>query len=163
VDAKGRLVIVGEAFTDGNIVGKWFINRLLGNGGTDASFNAGQPLQFTPGGSSQLYYPAVCCVALQGDGRIVVGGSANRADNMNKFFAVVRLKDDGTGDTTFFGGDVAGGELSPQGNVVTDSPRAMVIVPGGIIVGGATTVSGGEVRFSAAKVSIDTLYANGFE
>jgi hypothetical protein len=39
----------------------------------------------------------------------------------------------------------------------------MVIVPGGIVVGGSTTASGGEIRFSAAKVGIDLLYADGFE
>jgi uncharacterized delta-60 repeat protein len=162
VDQKGRLVIVGEAFPDGNVTGKWFVDRLLGSGGVDMTFNGGQPRQFTLPGSPQGY-PAACCVALQSDGRIVVAGSGPR-DNVNKYLAIARFMDDGSFDSSFgdqFG--YMGGEMSSAANVLTDSPRAMVIVPGGIVVGGSTTVSGGEIRFSAAKVRIDLLYADGFE
>jgi len=39
----------------------------------------------------------------------------------------------------------------------------MVIVPGGVVVGGGTQVTGGEVRYSVTKVRIDPLFASGFE
>ena len=53
--------------------------------------------------------------------------------------------------------------MSPQPDAEDDLPRAMVIVPGGIVIGGSTTVVGGENHFSATKVSIDPLFASGFE
>ncbi len=53
--------------------------------------------------------------------------------------------------------------MSPQPDSQSDSPQSMVIMPGGIVMGGATTVTGGEIRFSATKVLIDALFASEFE
>ena len=67
-------------------------------------------------------------------------------------------------DSGFGGGGQSYGDMSPEApNVTTDAHGAMVIVPGGIVVGGFTQANGGEEEFSAAKERIDLLYADDFE
>ena len=71
---------------------------------------------------------------------------------------------DGSFDGSFGGGGQSYGDMSPEApNAVSDAPESMVIVPGGIVVGGYTVVTSGEVRFSAAKERIDLLFADDFE
>ena len=49
-----------------------------------------------------------------------------------------------------------------QANVVTDTPRSLVIVPGRVIIGGSTGISS-ETRFTATGMQIDLLFAADFE
>jgi len=51
---------------------------------------------------------------------------------------------------------------STQANVVTDTPTSLVIVPGRIVIGGSTSISG-ELRFTATGMQIDLLFAGDFE
>jgi hypothetical protein len=39
----------------------------------------------------------------------------------------------------------------------------MVIMPGGIVIGGSTNITGGETRFVATKMRTDLLFADDFE
>jgi uncharacterized delta-60 repeat protein len=162
-DKQGRLVFAGYARTDNVNGSEWLVNRLLGGGATDASFNNGQPQQFTIFDSSQLYYPAAFCVALQRDGRIVVAGTKDRATSVPKYFATARFLGDGTFDYSYGGGGQAFGDMSSRADSMSDYPDSMVVVPGGIVIGGTTHASGPVQGFSVTKVQIDLLFGSDFE
>ena len=162
-DKQGRLVLVGYARTDGAYGTEWLVNRLLGGGATDASFNNGQPQQFTIVGSSTAYYPSASCVALQRDGRIVVAGTMDRAAGTAKYFAMARFWENGAFDPSWGGGGQSYGDMSNRPDPMSDYPNSMVIVPGGIVLGGTTHASGGVEGFSATKVQIDLLFGSDFD
>ena len=99
-DAKGRLVFVGSAKIDGG-GSKWLVNLLLGGGAGDASFNGGQPQQFTIDSTSTSSNPQACCVALQTDGKIVVSGNLTRplpGNTYGYYFGMARFYDTGVFD-----------------------------------------------------------------
>lgn len=163
-DKKGRLVIAGLAMFDSIGSGKWLVNRLLGGGATDTSFNGGQPQQFTIVSSSVANGPQACCVALQSDNRIVVAGTMDRPGGSGYYFALSRFFDNGAFDPTFGGGGQSYGDMSSQApNVTSDFPESLVMVPGGMAVAGYTGVTSNESRFSATRVRIDLLLAADFE
>ena len=64
-----------------------------------------------------------------------------------------------------YGGNVQSyGDMSPLTNDFrSDAPRSMVIVPGGVVIGGSTTLDGFVTGFSATKIRIDPLFAADFE
>jgi uncharacterized delta-60 repeat protein len=162
-DEKGRLLFAGTtSLTVGSSTGNWLVGRLLSGGAMDPSFNGGNPEVFVPSGSSTFYQPVACCLAIQGDNHIVVGGTYDRSDLFDKYFAMVRFNENGTFDSTFGAGGRTYGDMSPESDARGDSPAAMVIVPGGIIIAGSTQATS-ETRFSAAKIKIDLLYASDFE
>ena len=163
-DKKGRLVLAGYAVIDSTHM-MWLVHRLTSGGAQDAAFNGGHARIFTPFDSSQLQGPQAFGVALQGDGRIVVAGTMDREPvNQQKYFAIARFTDLGAFDTTFGIGGQAYGDMSTQEpSVLTDFPAAMVISGGGIIIGGSTVVGTNEHRFTAMKARIDFLFADGFE
>jgi len=163
-DKKGRLVLAGYAVIDGTHM-MWLVHRLTSGGAQDAAFNGGHARIFVPFDSSQLEAPQAFGVALQGDGRIVVAGTMDREPiNEQKYFAIARFTDAGAFDATFGIGGLAYGDMSTQQpNVLTDFPAAMVISGGGIIIGGSTVTGTNEHRFTAMKARIDPLFADGFD
>jgi len=165
-DAKGRLVYVGTARVDGG-GSKWLVNRILAGGAGDASFNGGQPEQFTIDSTSTSSNPQACCVALQSDGRIVVAGNLTRPLPGNQFgyyFGMARFSDTGFFDSTWGGAGQSYGDMSTQApNVTNDTVASLVIVGGGVIIGGNSTVASGEIRFVATKMQINLFFSNGFE
>jgi uncharacterized delta-60 repeat protein len=163
-DKKGRLVFAGLSHTDSAYGGKWFVNRLLSGGAPDPTFNGGQPQVFAIFSSSTDNSPQACCVALQSDNRIVVAGTMDRPSGTGRYFAIARFLDNGAFDSTWGNGGQSYGDMSTQApNVLSDYPMSMVIVGGGILVGGSTTVNGGETRFSVTKTRTDLLLAADFE
>jgi len=164
-DKKGRLVIAGLAVTSASgQSAEWLVNRLLGGGATDTSFNGGQPQQFTIVSSSTGNGPQACCVALQSDNRIVVAGTMVRPGGTGYYFALSRFFDNGGFDPSFGGGGQSYGDMSSQApNVLSDYPSSLVMVPGGMVVAGSTSVTSNESRFSATRVRIDLLFAADFE
>ena len=162
-DKKGRLVFAGFVGTGTNNSGKWLVNRLLSGGAVDPSFNGGNPQLFAIFDTSREYGPSAFCVALQSDNRIVVAGTMDRPETYNKYFALARFTDDGAFDSSFGNGGQSYGDMSTQApNVISDYPNSLVIVPGGIVIGGATSANG-EDRFTATKVQIDLLFAADFD
>ena len=131
-------MVAGES---GSFLYDFAVARYLPDGSLDASFGAGKGsvvLDF--GGDDRAN-----AVALQPDGKIVVGGSGFLAtgDDENhgaEDFALVRYNDDGSVDTTF----------GVQGTQVTDFrggddiPHSVMVRPDGrIAVAGTIQLSGG--------------------
>ena len=161
-DKKGRLVFTGYTSTpDGNGT-QWLVNRLQSGGAVDSTFNGGLPQKFVPVFPSETaLLPQACCIALQSDNRIVVAGKIGRPVD-GYYFAMARLWETGTFDSTWGLAGQSYGDMSTQANVVTDVPRSLVIAPGRVIIGGSTTISG-EARFVATGMQIELLFAGDFE
>jgi uncharacterized delta-60 repeat protein len=99
IDAANRIVVVGGAppSKSGNILP--VVARYLANGSPDTSFGTGGKV-FVPYGT-RGWSGAAYSVALQADGKIVVGASETTTDW--HFFRVIRLRGDGGLDQTFAG------------------------------------------------------------
>ena len=97
--ANAGRILIGGGFTSLNNIQRNSIARLRPNGSLDASFNPGT------GADGPVY-----AVAIQPDGRVVIGGDFtlfNGADRNR----VARLNDDGSLDTTFDPGAGADGAI----------------------------------------------------
>ncbi|MFN1834311.1 right-handed parallel beta-helix repeat-containing protein [Balneola sp. MJW-20] len=91
IDGNGKIVVVGDASGFASAV----VVRFNSNGIPDSTFNEG---------AAGINYPSASGtnwngIALQPDGKIVIGGNFNDAGNRNA--SVVRLNADGTWDTSF--------------------------------------------------------------
>jgi uncharacterized delta-60 repeat protein len=122
----GKIVV---AVTQNN---NFLVRRYHPTGAVDTGFTSGQ-VDF--GGGVDIAYD----VAVQTDGKIVVVGESTSTDR----FAVARLNDDGTLDTTFGGGDGKAGPPvvgnPPMPETPTGAGLAVAIRPDGrILVGGGT-------------------------
>ncbi|PZU87622.1 MAG: hypothetical protein DI529_06795 [Chryseobacterium sp.] len=84
----GKLIICGS-FTSFNGVVKNRITRLNSDGSTDATFNIGN-------GADNV----IECVALQTDGKIIIGGQFTKFNDVSRRY-IARLNTDGSLDTTF--------------------------------------------------------------
>ena len=165
-DAQGRLVYVGSARVAGGAGTQWLVNRILGGGAGDASFNNGHPQQFTIGGTSTTSGPQASAVALQRDGKIVVTGTLTRplGGPTGWYFGMARFTDLGYFDSDWEGTGQSYGDMSTQSPfVINDVVTSLVVVPGGVVIGGYSTLVSEESRFVATKMQIELLFGNGFE
>lgn len=123
----GKLLVVGD-FTEFNATTQNQIIRLQTDGGVDATFDSG-----TGVGRFQTFngYTAarnIEHVAIQSDGKILIGGDYNRY-NGTVVSRYTRLNSDGTVDASFFNVDDLGIEIA---SVYT----SLVLPSGDFIVGG---------------------------
>ncbi|MDW8309677.1 MAG: Calx-beta domain-containing protein, partial [Verrucomicrobiales bacterium] len=132
VQPDGRILIGGD-FTTVNGVPRHRIARLHPDGSLDLSFD--------PGTGANA---AVRAIALQTDGRIVIGGSFTNYNGQTRF-RVARLLPDGALDTTFDPGE--------GGN---DTVDAIVIQPDHrIVLGGKFTRFSGVTRNRVTRLNSD--------
>jgi uncharacterized delta-60 repeat protein len=132
VDASGRIVVAGT--TAGTETSHHFlVARFNSNGSLDTTFGAaGNGVVTTdasgPGGRDYAY-----SLALQGDGKILVGGGSNPANQNSGFVTLARYNPDGTLDTTFNGNGIA--RAAAEMNYVSGAAAdALVVQPDGKIV-----------------------------
>lgn len=126
----GKIVIVGE-FTAVSGVSRARVARLNTDGSLDPSFNPGT------GVNSRVYD-----VALQADGKIVIGGAFTSYNGQSRF-VLARLSSTGTLDTTF---------LPALNNVV----RAVIVQPDGKIVAtGNFTTANTTAQLRIARLNPD--------
>ena len=145
IDAQGRIVIAGT------LSGTTAVARVTADGVLDTSFGGGNGYAWVDAGSGA---DLVGALAIQSDGRILLGGSAGNDH------ALVRWNDDGTLDAGFGSGgivrtDVAGG---------FDMIRALVVQDDGrILAGGYSTQAGSGIDFTLlrylASGSVDTGFS----
>jgi len=142
VQEDGRIIAVGEFTTIGG-TNRNRVVRLNPDGSVDLSFATGT-------GSSGT----VRAVAIQSDGKIVVGG--NFLNSNAGISCVVRLNPDGSGDASFVNVTVT----------ILSSARVLAVQPDGrIILGGTFTEVGGVSRARIARLntngSLDTSFNPG--
>ena len=122
----------------------YWIARLLPNGALDTSFNGT--------GYKDLSFGTLqdrgTCVALQADGKILLGGTSG---NTAEFFTVARLNSNGTLDTGFG----SGGKAQISFNGAESFVQSMAVQTDDKIVLGGYTVS------SAKDFALARVYSNG--
>lgn len=89
LDGEGRLLI-GGLFTSVNGVARTNVARLTTTGAVDTAFNPGA------GPNNAVY-----CVAVQRDGRVLIGGVFTSYNGMTPSARIARLERNGTYDNTF--------------------------------------------------------------
>jgi uncharacterized delta-60 repeat protein len=147
-----KVVAVGTATYSGS--SSVAVARVNRDGALDTSFGNG--------GTTTVSFQGLDrggAVAVQPDGKILVGGSSPKPLNLNPFelgnkqFVVARLNRDGSLDTSFGTGGKAAVEL--PGNVAEVS--AIALAPDGTIVvaGRANLAPGARTRFALAKLNPD--------
>lgn len=123
-------IVIGGLFTSVGGVARPYLARLLGDGSFDSKFN-----------TNSFFNGAVRALALQPDGRILVGGEFTDVGGRSRN-RIARLLADGTLDETFDPGEGANGTL-----------RALALQPDGkVIIGGRFTAYGGTDRGRVARV-----------
>lgn len=140
-------IIVGGWFDEYNGVGRNFIARLNPDGSNDATFNIGT-------GFMGYSYEYVKAITLQADGKILVGGSFEGFNGINRN-RIVRLNANGTIDATF-----------NPGTGFNDAVSAIAVqTDGKIIVGGAFTQFNGTTMNRIARLNpngtLDATFAIG--
>ena len=136
VQRNGRIVAVGWRFRGGDAQDDMLlaVARFLPDGRLDRSFSRDGRLSFDFGYGDDFG----SAVAVQPDGRIVVGGMAQHRYRTENDFLVVRLRENGTLDRTFsrdgirsvnFVGrrydDLSGLDLQPDGRIVAAGVSAV--------------------------------------
>ncbi|WP_399093268.1 hypothetical protein ACGH2B_23385 [Streptomyces sp. BBFR2] len=150
LQSDAKLVLagrVGDAST-----GDFGVARLNRNGSLDTTFGTGGKVTLSLSAAEDV----ARAVAIQSDGKIVVGGFAGSEAAGN--IAVVRFNPDGTLDAGFGSGGVAIYDISgPTGDAI----RGMVLQPDGKILGvGAAGANAGLIRLNPDG-SLDTTFAGG--
>ena len=134
-------VIVGGNFTSVNSTNRNYIARLNIDGSLDTGFSPGVGPNAT-----------VNAIALQGDGKIVIGGQFTTIDNTN-FSSIARLNADGTLDTSFNPG--LGGNQPIY--ALAEQPD------GKVVVGGAFSTINLTSRNGVARLNGDGSIDLGFD
>ncbi len=125
----GKIIVVGYRSWTSNSL---FVARFNDDGSLDTSFNGDGKNYFQIGGVSTV----IVCMALQADGKILVGGYTYTSDATPVVpLVLARLTNNGDLDTTFSAGDGTNGyyanDLSPGNN---DSIAALALRPDGKIM-----------------------------
>jgi uncharacterized delta-60 repeat protein len=141
LQADGKIVVGGE-FTTLAGQNRNYIGRLNADGTLDTSFNPGA------GGAYGVY-----CLALQADGKILVGGFFGTLGGQNRD-NIGRLNADGTLDTNF---NAAVGEYYPEVDALA------VQTDGKILVGGQFTTLNGQTRTNFGRLSADGTLDTSFD
>ena len=127
-------VLVGGGFTAFNGIARDRITRLNADGSVDSSFDPGPPPHTVP-----------FAIAVQTDGKIVLGGGANDTIAYGSYFNVTRLNTNGSRDRTF----VAGGGV--EGNVSSVAAQS----DGKTLIAGQFRYVNGVNRDGIARVLAD--------
>jgi len=124
IQADGRIVVVGTAWSATGMTTDFAIARYLRNGAPDPSFGIdGQVLANVDDEDDAR------AVAVSFDGRITVAGMTRGPLEMNNDFAVVRLARDGSFDTTFgAGGILRTGQMAFASSVQVQRDGKTVVI-----------------------------------
>jgi uncharacterized delta-60 repeat protein len=125
-------VLISGTFTTVNVTNRNCIARLNDDGSLDSSFNPGA-------GPNNL---AVTCVAVQSDGKVLIGGSFTTVNGTNRS-RIARLNAEGGLDGSFYPG------------LGLDSAVSSVAVQpdGKVLIGGPFTFINGTNRYGSARLN----------
>jgi uncharacterized delta-60 repeat protein len=139
-------IIIGGWFTAARGTTQNYIARLNADGTLDTSFNAGDDI-----GTNSVVYD----IAIQSDGKIVIGGAFAAARGVTQNY-IARLNADGSLDTGF--NVIADGTIG-----VNNSVRSVAIQPDGkIIIVGDFTTARGVTQNRIARLNTDGSLDTGF-
>lgn len=159
VDSRGRIVVVGNNLEDfGHIFGT--VTRLTPNGGLDAGFAGDGTLAIDwDGGVASNTFDAV---AISAGDAIVVAGSYVVGDGFDSDFAIARLSDDGSYDTSFAS---TGRRTFRPADVVSPTnhiERLAFATDGDIVFSGQYTNADGKRALTLGRLNADGSSDDGF-
>jgi uncharacterized delta-60 repeat protein len=164
VQADGKVVVAGSR-TDPSFTGPRFALARYNTDGTldSNNFGSGGLKTFAFTITSNTNSTGARAVALQADGKIVVGGSAtNSVGSITPDFAVARLNTDGSFDSNFGGGSgQVMTDFSSAG--VSDSVYALLVQPDQKIVAVGDAMNGnmGIARYTTSGTLDTATFASG--
>ncbi|HKG34818.1 MAG TPA: hypothetical protein VKA89_00090 [Solirubrobacterales bacterium] len=145
---NGSLVVAGVSASSGDT--SLAVGRVNANGGPDLSFSDDGKLTVPLGPSSD----AARAVAIQPDGKIVVGGDGGPVGSM----ILVRLNPNGTPDASFGNNGLAFADFGGQ-----ETLGGIALQANGRIVLAGTTFAGGNSDFAVARIdatgALDTTFS----
>jgi uncharacterized delta-60 repeat protein len=127
----GKIIVVGDFFSYGRVIGRNLIVRFNSDGTTDTTFcvNASDGAKFAVG--------AIRSAALQSDGKILLGGSFTAYNGTTNRDRLIRLNADGTLDTAFCVNASDGAKIN------TTVLSIFIQSDGKILIGGSFTAYAG--------------------
>jgi uncharacterized delta-60 repeat protein len=143
IQPDGKIVVAGAAEVAGNV--DFFFARYESNGSPDGSFGGGDGIQTVPLGAEE---DEARSVAVGPDGRIVAVGEVEVPVNETALGVVV-LKQDGTPDPSFGGGDGTSIKETAAGD---DRGKAAALLADGSVLAGDSNGSGGGEGFTLMKL-----------
>ena len=154
---NGQYLVAGKLLTSGAPGGESFLARYNADGSLDTSFGVDGKVV----GAAQYYTGVQSFIAIDGDGKIVVGGSSLEPDQpFVPGFSVVRYNEDGSLDTSFAGdGSSFVGFGSNYGNVTGIAIQGDDILVAGLVSDG--NVNRVIVRFTSDGQIDPTFGTNG--
>jgi len=156
VQSDGK-ILVGGTFSQLNGITRNRLVRLNSDGTEDTIFYS----NLISSGDNSGFNDIIKTIAIQSDGKIIVGGGFSTLNGNSRKF-LVRLNSDGTEDTTFYTNIISGGDSSGfDGYVSTTAIQS----DGKIIVGGTFEVLNGNVKRFLVRLNSDgtedtTFYTN---
>jgi uncharacterized delta-60 repeat protein len=161
IQADGKIVMVGQTPTDPYRL-NFAVVRITPGGALDPSFGtAGKVLTSFGGQRGDGAY----AVAIQPDGRIVVGGvMGGSADTPHdNFYALARYNPDGSLDTSFSSDGKVTASVAPPGGGGDDLYALALQLDGKIVAAGMSFTPTGATQFGVARFnangSLDTSFS----
>jgi len=156
IQSDGK-ILVGGRFTSLNGIGRNYLVRLNSDGTEDTTFYS----NLISTGDNSGFNGEVNTIAIQSDGKILVGGIFSQLNGNTRNY-LVRLNSDGTEDTTFYTNLILTGDNSGfNSNIKTITIQS----DGKILVGGEFTTLNGNTRNYLVRLNSDgtedtTFYSN---
>ncbi len=155
----GRILAGGDA-TDSVGHTALLVVRLSATGQPDSSYATGGKLLTQLGTGSPSPSSSVTSLALQPDGKAIVGGYATGSNGRAQFL-VLRLNTGGSPDATFGGGKVL--TQLGQSSGAESSVFAVALQPDGkVLAGGYATDSTGDPAFLVVRLGTDGAFDQSF-
>jgi uncharacterized delta-60 repeat protein len=160
----GRMVVAGSSMFDRGAGAhlEFMVARLLGDGSFDGSFNT-TGRRFTRVSFTALEQEA-SDVAVQSDGKILLGGTVQNSDG-SRDFALVRMTPEGPPDAGY-GTGCCGSQIVPFDLVTAGNDRASALVLDGgraLLVGQAQAGASGNDDFAVARLTSALIFQDGCE
>ncbi len=159
LQSDGKIVVSGGA-SDASGNDQLMVARLNPDGSFDTTFHS-TGVVLSQLGASGTPDSDAAALALQGDGKIVVGGGASDASG-NSQLMVVRLNPDGSFDTTFNSTGVVLRQLGAGGTPESLGFGLALQGDGKIVVGGGASDTSGNQQVMAARLNSDGSFDTTF-
>lgn len=163
IDRYGRIDVAGvRQIWDGQDE-DFFVARLDPSGVLDPGFGSAGVASIAFDLAAP-YKDVASDLRVQGDGKILLAGHAS-ASGPTSVFALARVHDDGSLDTSFGISGKSTGTFAPPAQATNqqDLARTIALGNGGLYVAGPGRAAGGDLRFGVAKLQLDAIFADGFE